>query len=59
MPKPFENLTGNGCSCTYFLYGLKKTNKFLDNSDRYGLTKLAYNFLGGIMNLAQPLSAFF
>ena len=58
MPKPFENLTGNGCHAHISLW-TEKTNKFLDNSDRYGLTKLAYNFLGGIMNLAQPLSAFF
>ena len=37
----------------------EKTNKFMDRGDRYGLSRLAYNFLGGIMKLAQPLSAFF
>jgi glutamine synthetase len=58
MPKPFENLTGNGCHAHVSLWN-EKTNKFLDTGDRYGLTKLAYNFLGGIMNLAKPLSAFF
>ena len=58
MPKPFEKLTGNGCHAHVSLW-TEKTNKFLDNGDRYGLSKLAYNFLGGIMNLAQPLSAFF
>ena len=58
MPKPFEKLTGNGCHAHVSLWS-EKTNKFLDNGDRYGLSKLAYNFLGGIMNLAQPLSAFF
>jgi len=58
MPKPFENLTGNGCHAHVSLWN-DKTNKFLDTGDRYGLTKLAYNFLGGIMNLAKPLSAFF
>jgi glutamine synthetase len=36
-----------------------ETNKFLEVGDRYGLSKLAYNFLGGIIKLAQPLSAFF
>ena len=35
-----------------------KTNKFLDSNDRYGLSKLAYNFLGGLIKLAKPLSAF-
>ncbi len=58
MPKPFENLTGNGCHAHVSLWS-EKNNKFLDHGDRYGLSKLAYNFLGGIMNLAQPLSAFF
>ena len=58
MPKPFENLTGNGCHAHVSLWS-EKTNKFLDNGDRFGLSKLAYNFLGGIMRLAQPLSAFF
>jgi glutamine synthetase len=58
MPKPFNNLTGNGCHAHISLW-TDKTNKFLDNSDRLGLSKTAYNFLGGVMQLAQPLSAFF
>jgi len=58
MPKPFENLTGNGCHAHVSLWGEKK-NKFLDKGDRYGLSKLAYNFLGGLLQNAQPLSAFF
>ncbi len=58
MPKPFENLTGNGCHAHISLWK-DKQNKFLENSDRYGLSKTAYNFLGGIMKLAQPLAAFF
>ena len=58
MPKPFENLTGNGCHAHISLWS-DKINKFLDTGDRLGLSRLAYNFLGGIMKLAQPLSAFF
>ena len=58
MPKPFENLTGNGCHAHISLWN-GKINKFLDSGDRLGLSRLAYNFLGGIMNLAQPLTAFF
>jgi glutamine synthetase len=58
MPKPFNNLTGNGCHAHISLWN-EKTNKFLDNGDRLGLTRVAYNFLGGVMHLAQPLSAFF
>ena len=58
MPKPFENLTGNGCHAHISLWS-DKTNKFLDTGNRYGLSKLAYNFLGGIMQNAESLSAFF
>ena len=58
MPKPFENLTGNGCHAHVSLWDGKK-NKFLDKGDRYGLSKLAYNFVGGLLKNAQSLSAFF
>tara|TARA_B100000686_G_scaffold218385_1_gene225522 strand:+ start:432 stop:1757 length:1326 start_codon:yes stop_codon:yes gene_type:complete len=58
MPKPFENLTGNGCHAHISLWD-GKSNKFLDKGDRLGLSKLAYNFLGGIIKNAQALSSFF
>ncbi len=58
MPKPFSNLTGNGCHAHVSVWN-GKTNRFLDNKDQLGLSKLAYNFLGGIMNNTQALSAFF
>ncbi len=58
MPKPFQNLTGNGCHAHVSLWD-DKINKFLDSNNRYGLSKIAYNFLGGIMKHAQSLSAFF
>jgi len=58
MPKPFDNLTGNGCHAHISLWNGSK-NLFLDKSDKLGLTKLAYNFIGGILNSAEALSAFF
>jgi len=58
MPKPFEKLTGNGCHAHISLWN-GKINKFLDIGDRYGLSKLAYNFLGGVIRNAESLSAFF
>ncbi len=58
MPKPFENLTGNGCHAHVSIWK-DKNNKFLESGDRYGLSKLAYNFLGGILKNASSLSAFF
>ncbi len=58
MPKPFTNLTGNGCHAHISLWD-GKSNKFLEKGDRLGLSKLAYNFLGGIIKNATSLAAFF
>ena len=58
MPKPFENLTGNGCHAHISLWG-SNNNKFLDNGDRFGLSKIAYHFVGGILKNAESLAAFF
>ena len=58
MPKPFENLTGNGCHAHISLWKGRK-NIFLDKHDKLGLSKTAYNFLGGIMKHASSLSTFF
>ena len=58
MPKPFENLTGNGCHAHISVWDGKK-NKFLDKSDKLGLSKLDYNFLGVVIKNASSLSAFF
>ena len=58
MPKPFENLTGNGCHAHVSVWKGKK-NVFLDNSNILGLSKIAYNFLGGVVKNAESLSAFF
>jgi len=58
MPKPFQNLTGNGCHAHISLWSGKQ-NKFLESGEKLGLSKMAYNFLGGIMKFAQPLTAFF
>jgi len=58
MPKPFEKLTGNGCHAHISLWSGKQ-NKFLESGEKLGLSKIAYNFLGGIMKFAQPLTAFF
>ena len=59
MPKPFEKLTGNGCHAHISLWNRNNKNLFLDKGDKLGLTKIAYNFLGGILNSAEGLSAFF
>ena len=58
MPKPFQNLTGNGCHSHISVWKGKK-NIFLDVSDNLGLSRVAYNFLGGVMKNAEYLSGFF
>ena len=58
MPKPFENLTGNGCHAHVSLWG-SNNNKFLDKGDRFGLSKIAYHFVGGLLKNAESLAAFF
>ena len=60
MPKPFENLTGNGCHAHVSLWNKSgRQNLFLDNKDEMGLSPLAYSFLGGVMHSAEALCAIF
>jgi len=59
MPKPFPTLTGNGCHAHISGWDVAtgKTNNFYDESDEIGLSKVGYNFLGGIMQHAEALAA--
>ncbi len=60
MPKPFPHLTGNGCHAHVSVWDKSgSTNKFSDASDEMGLSKLAYQFLGGIIHSADSLAAIF
>lgn len=60
MPKPFPNLTGNGCHAHVSIWDKAgKKNLFLDKKDEIGLSKMAYQFLGGIINSADALTAIF
>ncbi|MEQ8440977.1 MAG: type III glutamate--ammonia ligase [Alphaproteobacteria bacterium] len=58
MPKPFMNLTGNGCHMHLSLWD--KTGKkcvFDNKKDEMGLSKLAYSFLGGMLRHATSMCA--
>jgi len=59
MPKPFSKLTGNGSHIHFSLWDREGNNAFLDPADTRGLgqSKLAYNFLGGVMEHARALIA--
>ncbi len=60
MPKPFSTLTGNGCHSHVSLWDEAGDKNLFDNaSDELGLSKLAYYFLGGVMNSADALAAIF
>ena len=60
MPKPFLNLTGNGCHAHVSVWDKTgKKNLFHDRKGELGLSKLAYNFLGGIIKSADVLAAVF
>jgi glutamine synthetase len=60
MPKPFVNLTGNGCHAHVSVWDKSgKTNLFNDPKGELGLSKMAYNFLGGVIHSADALCSFF
>lgn len=60
MPKPFSNLTGNGCHAHVSVWDKTgKKNLFYNARDEVGLSKLAYQFLGGVIHNADALCSFF
>lgn len=58
MPKPFANLTGNGCHFHMSLWR-DGQNVFLDEADPrgLGLSETGYHFIGGLMRHARAYSA--
>ena len=60
MPKPFIDLTGNGCHAHISLWDKAgKKNLFADRKGELGLSKLAYQFLGGVVHSADSFTALF
>jgi len=60
MPKPFPNLTGNGCHAHVSVWDKTgQNNLFEDSNDEMGLSTMAYHFLGGVLHNAQALTAIF
>ena len=58
MPKPFTQLTGNGCHFHMSLWQ-EGRNAFLDEADPagLGLSELAYHFIGGLKKHARAYAA--
>ena len=60
MPKPFMHLTGNGCHFHTSIWDKSgRKNQFLDPKGELGNSRLAYQFLGGILHNAQALCSIF
>ena len=56
MPKPFSNLTGNGCH-THVSLWKGDTNLFADAKGELGLSALGYQFIAGLIHSAEALAA--
>ena len=60
MPKPFEHLTGSGCHAHVSVWDKTgKKNLFLNRRDEMGLSKLAYQFIGGVLHSADSMAAIY
>lgn len=59
MPKPFSDRTGNGLHFHCSLWSLDGAELFLDQEDArmFGLSKMAYEFLGGLIDHAPAMVA--
>ncbi len=58
MPKPFHNLTGNGCHVHVSVWDKAgRKNLFDDKKDELGISKLGYHYLGGLLKRATALAA--
>lgn len=58
MPKPFANLTGNGCHIHSSLWSRENgANLFADDHGELGISKLGYSFLAGVLRCAPALCA--
>jgi glutamine synthetase len=59
MPKPFSQLSGNGCHVHLSLWDrTTNQNLFHDRSGELGLSRTAYEFMGGLLHHADALCAF-
>lgn len=58
MPKPFADLTGNGCHAHISIWDTEGDNNlFINTEDSLGLSRTAYHFLGGILEHAESMCA--
>jgi len=58
MPKPFFGINGNGMHIHQSLWKSGR-NAFYDKNDKYGLSKIAYQFLAGQLKYIREMSGVF
>ena len=58
MPKPFFGINGSGMHTHQSLWKNGK-NDFYDRADKYGLSKIAYNFLAGQLKHVREITGIF
>ncbi len=58
MPKPIRGINGSGMHTHISLWSIKEDrNAFYDPNDKYGLSKVAYHFMGGVIAHIRALTA--
>lgn len=58
MPKPFSNLSGNGCHVHVSLWDRERgSNLFRDQRGELGLSRTAYEFMAGVLHNAEAMTA--
>jgi glutamine synthetase len=58
MPKPFINLTGNGCHVHLSVWdNARKKNHFHDEAGELGISAFGYNFMAGLIHHAASMCA--
>jgi glutamine synthetase type III len=58
MPKPFANLSGNGCHVHMSAWSTSsEQNLFCDAQGELGLSKTAYHYMAGLLHHAEALTA--
>lgn len=55
MPKPIENINGNGLHLNLELRDNNGNNIFVDENEKNGLSKYAYNFVAGILKYVKEM----
>ncbi|MFQ5875070.1 MAG: glutamine synthetase family protein [Dehalococcoidia bacterium] len=56
-PKPFLDQAGNGCHIHVSAWDAAEHNLFFDAQGTYNLSKMAYNFIGGVLDHLSGLLA--